>query len=94
MKFIWHNIEIPDDRSFVLNDWKLTRAVAILTPSFLYLLLEEYMTVKEMKKVLERLDDSYEIVVSIGSEYQFSFEDDDVKLDDQDEIVEIVYEPY
>ena len=52
------------------------------------------MTVREMKKVLERLDDDYEIVVSIGSEYQFSFEDDDVKLDDQDEIVEIVYEPY
>ena len=52
------------------------------------------MTAREMKKVLERLDDSYEIVVSIGSEYQFSFEDDDVKWDDQDEIVEIVYEPY
>ena len=50
----------------------------VLISSFLYLLLEEYMTVKEMKKVLERLDDSYEIVVSIGSEYQFSFEDDDV----------------
>ena len=52
------------------------------------------MTVREMKKGLERLDDDYEIVVCIGSEYLFSFEDDDVKLDDQDEIVEIVYEPY
>ena len=52
------------------------------------------MTVREMKKVLERLNDDYEIVVSVGSEYQFSFEDDDVKWDDQDEIVEIVYDLY
>jgi len=52
------------------------------------------MTVKEMKKVLERLDDNYEIIVNVGGEYQFSFEDDDVKWDDQDEIVEIVYDLY
>ena len=52
------------------------------------------MTVKELKKVLERLDDDYEIEVSVGDEYCFSFTEDQVKWDDQYQVVEIVYDLY
>lgn len=36
------------------------------------------MTVKEMKKILEKLPDEYEIEVNVGGEYVFGFEEDDV----------------
>ena len=52
------------------------------------------MTVKEMKEVLERLDDNYEIEVNVGGEYVFSFTEDQVKWDDQYQVVEIVYDLY
>ena len=52
------------------------------------------MTVKELKKVLEKFDDDYEIEVNCGGEYIFSFEEDDVKWDDQCKSVEIVYDTY
>jgi len=52
------------------------------------------MTVKEMKEVLERLDDNYEIEVVVGAEYCFSFTEDQVKWDDQQQVVEIVYDLY
>ena len=52
------------------------------------------MTVKELKKVLEQLDDSYEIEVNVGDEYCFSFTEDQVKRDDQYQVVEIVYDIY
>ena len=52
------------------------------------------MTVKEMKEVLERLDDNYEIEVNVGGEYVFSFTEDQVKWDDQYQVVEIVYDTY
>ena len=52
------------------------------------------MTVREMKKVLERLNDDYEIEVSVGDEYCFSFTEDQVKRDDQYQVVEIVYDIY
>ena len=52
------------------------------------------MTVKEMKEVLDRLDDNYEIEVNVGGEYVFSFTEDQVKWDDQYQVVEIVYDTY
>ena len=52
------------------------------------------MTVKEMKEVLERLDDNYEIEVNVGGEYVFNFTEDQVKWDDQQQVVEIVYDLY
>ena len=52
------------------------------------------MTVKELKKVLERLDNSYEIEVNVGGEYVFTFTEDQVKRDDQYQVVEIVYDIY
>ena len=52
------------------------------------------MTVKELKKVLEQLDDRYEIEVNVGDEYCFSFTEDQVKRDDQYQVVEIVYDIY
>ena len=52
------------------------------------------MTVKEMKKVLEKFDDDYEIEVNCGGEYIFGIDEDSVKWDDQHKVVEIVYDTY
>ena len=52
------------------------------------------MTVKEMKKVLEKFDDDYEIEVNCGREYIFGIDEDSVKWDDQHKVVEIVYDTY
>ena len=52
------------------------------------------MTIKELKKVLEKFDDDYEIEVNCGGEYIFGIDEDSVKWDDQHKVVEIVYDTY